>query len=302
MNKRILIGLCVSLCSLAFIQCDSKDDVLEDIKIGKENISTLTLEKQVVKKILLTGGNGKYRVNVENSQIVSITINLDTLIVQGLNLGNTYATISSHDFKKKLDINIVLAGLSVSSQAIELRPGEDKTQEISVSGGGHVRVAVTPEGVVEYKLNANGYLELYPKYEGKAIFSITSEDDKEVKNIEVTVKPKGEIEGFGWYSTRAASYIPLTDNRMIVTEKNVGTWFFGHTRPNDKKNNAMFVSAIMNPKEGKEIEVDVSKNTFRRKAEPNDNIVVGKHSLIVEYVDNSSVTLLGKGVKLKLPY
>lgn len=302
MNKHTLIGLCLSLCILTFAGCaeNDTDETLTEIKIGNENLSKLTIEKQMMKKIILSGGNGKYRVNVENSQIASATINEDTLFVTGHNIGETYATIMSHDFKKKLDISVIIPGISVSSQSINLKPGEENTQEISVSGGGNVKLSVYPEGVVDYKLNAKGYLELYPRYEGKAIITITSQDDRESKDIEVNVKPEGETEQYGWYSTRYASYAPLIDNRLTVNRTNEGTWFFNTTRPN--AGSTMFIAAVSDLVKGQEVQVNVMKNTYKPKSDANDNIAVGRHTLTVEEIQKDYAILLGKGVKLKLPY
>lgn len=307
MNKNILFGLFIC-CVLSFIGCEDENETFPDIQVGEDiNMNELYLNKNTEKKILLSGGNGKYIVNVENSRIVSASISLDTLKVSGLLEGETFATILSHDKKKQLKICITYPELSISHTSVQLVP-QEISQYISISGGGELVTLKKddPAGVVDMKWDySTGILELYPNYEGKASITAISQDGNEKKTIQVRVKPKGEVHVPGWYTTSNQSYYSIINNRMIVKSKKKGTWIFDSTRPNDKGSGGYFpktpgvmlIAPTATPVLGNTLEVEVVKNTFKR-----SNIEVGKHQLLVDEINDTNIHLLGKGVKLLLPY
>lgn len=70
----------------------------------------------------MSGGNGKYIVNVENAQIATADISMDTLKVKGWLEGETFATIISHDKRIRLKINVVFPELGISHSVVQLLP------------------------------------------------------------------------------------------------------------------------------------------------------------------------------------
>lgn len=108
-----------------------------DIRIGKEKTSVdeLSLNKQTEKRLIVSGGNGKYIVNVENSQIATAQMSMDTLKVKGLLEGETFATILSHDKRVRLKINVTFPELGISHSSVQLRP-KDISKFVSILGGG----------------------------------------------------------------------------------------------------------------------------------------------------------------------
>ena len=57
--------------------------------------------------------------------------------INGILEGNTYATIISGDYKKVVNINVVVPELSISQSEIRLYP-RDESKFISLNGGGDV--------------------------------------------------------------------------------------------------------------------------------------------------------------------
>ncbi len=310
MNKRILFGLIIC-CASGFIGCEDENETFPDIQIGQNiNMDELYLNKNTEKKILLSGGNGKYIVNIEDSRIASASISMDTLKVSGLYEGETFATILSHDKKKKLKICITYPELSISHTSINLVPKEI-SRYISITGGGELvnLQKEDPAGVVDIKWDySTGILELYPNYEGKASITAISQNGSEKKTIQIKVKPKGELHVPGWYTTREQSYYSIINNRMIVKSKKKGIWIFDSTHPNGergggytpKEPGVMLIAPISTPVLGDSLEIEVVKNTFPKKEE--NNITVGKHHLLVDEINETNIQLLGKGMKLLLPY
>lgn len=58
------------------------------------------MNKLTTRMILLQGGNGKYIANVADSKVAGVSISKDTLRINGILEGNTYATIISGDYKR----------------------------------------------------------------------------------------------------------------------------------------------------------------------------------------------------------
>ena len=74
--------------------CDKDNNQeVKDIRLGVEDVNEVSLNKLSTRMILLTGGTGKYTVNVADSKIASASISKDTLRISGILEGNTYATI-----------------------------------------------------------------------------------------------------------------------------------------------------------------------------------------------------------------
>ncbi|MCS3266594.1 hypothetical protein NXX78_10020 [Bacteroides fragilis] len=222
MSKNRITALCVAFSIICSFACEDRKEEYPDIRIGKEkNVDELSLNKQTEKRLLVSGGNGKYIVNVENSQIATAQMSMDTLKVKGLLEGETFATVLSHDKRVRLKINVTFPELGISHPIVQLRP-KDISKFVSISGGGE-RVTLQendPADVMDIKWDGStGMLEIMPKYEGEAEVTAISEDGKEQKTIHIKVKPEGELTVPGWYDTRNSSYYVMLNNKMIVRRK-----------------------------------------------------------------------------------
>lgn len=304
MIKNVVTKLCLTFCLICLFACEKQKEELPDIRIGKEKaIDELSLNKQTEKKLLLSGGNGKYIVNVENAQIATAYMSMDTLKIKGLLEGETFATIISHDKRAKLKINVVFPELGVSHSTVQLLP-RFRSKFISISGGGELTKLEEndPADIMDIKWDGStGMLEIYPKYEGEAQVIAISEDAKEKKIIHVKVKPEGELKTPGWYSTKSGSYYVILNNKMVIKRKGVGTWIVNSARPyGDGKlsydNSYMKISPVINPVQGDSIDLNILRYVSRK-----PEIKEGIHRLYVEEIRESEVILRGKGFKFLLP-
>lgn len=306
MSKNILSTLCIAFCIIGFFACEERKEEYPDIRIGKEKTSVdeLSLNKQTEKRLIVSGGNGKYIVNVENSQIATAQMSMDTLKVKGLLEGETFATILSHDKRVRLKINVTFPELGISHSSVQLRP-KDISKFVSISGGGE-RVTLQendPADVIDIKWDGStGMLEITPKYEGEAEVTAVSEDGKEQKTIRISVKPEGELKVPGWYDTTKNSYYVMLNNKMIVKRKGVGTWIIDSARPYGGEittytGSHIKIAPIVNPVKGDSIDLNVLDYSTSH-----GKIKKGVHRLYVEEVGESEVMLRGKGFKFLLPY
>ncbi len=306
MSKNILSTLCIAFCIIGFFACEERKEEYPDIRIGKEKTSVdeLSLNKQTEKRLIVSGGNGKYIVNVENSQIATAQMSMDTLKVKGLLEGETFATILSHDKRVRLKINVTFPELGISHSSVRLRP-KDISKFVSISGGGE-RVTLQendPADVIDIKWDGStGMLEITPKYEGEAEVTAVSEDGKEQKTIRISVKPEGELKVPGWYDTTKNSYYVMLNNKMIVKRKGVGTWIIDSARPYGGEittytGSHIKIAPIVNPVKGDSIDLNVLDYSTSH-----GKIKKGVHRLYVEEVGESEVMLRGKGFKFLLPY
>lgn len=305
MSKNRITALCIAFSIICCFACEDGKEEYPDIRIGKENpVDELSLNKQTEKRLLVSGGNGKYIVNVENSQIATAQMSMDTLKVKGLLEGETFATILSHDKRVRLKISVTFPELGISHSAVRLRP-KDISKFVSISGGGE-RVTLQendPADVMDIKWDGStGMLEIMPKYEGEAEVTAISEDGKEQKTIHVKVRPEGDLTVPGWYDTRNSSYYVMLNNKMIVRRKGVGTWIIDSARPygghiTTYDGSHIKIAPIVNPVQGDSIDLNILDYSASH-----GKIKEGIHRLYVEEVRESEVMLRGKGFKFLLPY
>ena len=167
--KQILFYLLLC-CGIVFAACDS-DNLQEkkDIRLGTDNITEVSLNKLSTRTIILSGGTGKYMANVADSKVAEVKISKDTLRISGIWEGRTYATIISGDFKKRVEINVVVPELSISQSEIRLYP-RDESKFVSLNGGGDIvdLKIEDPDKVINAKWNAKtNILEIQAYYEGE---------------------------------------------------------------------------------------------------------------------------------------
>ena len=124
-------------CSSIFVACSEDASENRDIQVGADDLKEVKLNKLTTRTIILRGGNGKYIANVADSKIAGVSISKDTLRINGILEGNTYATIISGDFKRVVNINVVVPELSISQSEIRLYP-RDESKFISLNGGGDI--------------------------------------------------------------------------------------------------------------------------------------------------------------------
>lgn len=305
MMKNVTSQWCIAFCLICFFACEEQKEELPDIRIGKEKgVEELSLNKQMEKRLLLSGGNGKYIVNVENAQIATASISVDTLKVNGLLEGETFATIISHDKRARLKINVVFPDLEVSHSTVQFRPGF-RSKFVSVFGGGELTKLEEddPADIMDIKWDGStGMLEINPKYEGEARVTAISEDAKKRKVIYIKVRPEGELETSGWYGTNRSFYYLMMNNKMVVRRKGVGTWIANSARPYGGRGatypgSFLKIAPIVKPIQGDSADLNILQYESQ---EP--RIATGIHRLFVEEVRETEVVLRGRGFKFLLPY
>ncbi len=291
---KIKISILLLLLSSLF-SCTSQDDKdMPELKIGEEDFSQININTETLRRILLLGGNGKYTASIANPNIASLKISQDTLKITGLYEGETYATIHSHNFSKRLGISVVPPRLSFSHKEVTLNP-KDIGQFVTLSGGGkdvHLEVD-DPQDCLTYKWNANtNIIELYPKYEGD--ITIKAIDDKgQVQTLKVFVRARELPEDIGFYSTRSSSPYPEIATPLIAYVKGRGLWLMSSAHPSTNTKR-VFIESFPLPQQGAYI--NVSLNCYQL-----DSYKTGSYHLFVESVDDTKVSLRGKGFRIVLP-
>ena len=204
--KKILFYLLLLCCSSIFVACSEDASENRDIQVGADDLKEVKLNKLTTRTIILRGGNGKYIANVADSKIAGVSISKDTLRINGILEGNTYATIISGDFKRVVNINVVVPELSISQSEIRLYP-RDESKFISLNGGGDIvdLKIEDPDKVIDAKWNAKtNILEVQAYYEGEAKIRIISQDKQE-KTLKVVVRCDGTADRVGIYGTTSHS-------------------------------------------------------------------------------------------------
>ncbi len=300
------LGIYMVCLFTSLFACEEHTEEYPEIRIGKEGgVDELRLNKFTEKRLLLSGGNGKFLVNIENAQIATAHISLDTLKIRGLLEGETFATIISHDRRVRLRIHVTFPELGVSHTTVQLRP-KLISRLVSISGGGERTTLEEndPADVMDIKWDGStGMLEIVPKYEGEAEVTAVSEDGKERKTIRVRIKPDGELTIPGWYTTCETQYYVKMNNKMIVKRKGGATWIIDSARPYGGKittydGSYMKIAPITNPVQGDSIDLNILRYSTPKN---NPEIKVGIHRLYVEEVRESEVMLRGRGFKFLLP-
>lgn len=199
------------------------------IKIGEDatSLSEITINRSS-RKILLSGGNNKYSATVADSKIASVTVEKDSLIVTGLQEGRTFATIMSHNYTQRLDINVTFPPITFSQPEMLIYP--DRLREdtsVKLSGGGITpSLSVYPEGVINIKWDAQTEVVVITALRaGDAL--VTAKDEKGNKaELKVKVRPDDFPQKYGIYSTTGryleqnyrlkAVFISKKDNGEII--------------------------------------------------------------------------------------
>ena len=299
--KRILFYLLLLCCGTAFVACSDDNSEAKDIQVGADDLNEVALNKLSTRTIILRGGTGKYTANVADSKIAGVAISKDTLRISGILEGQTYATIISGDFKRRVDINVVVPELSISQSEIRLFP-RDESKFVSLNGGGDFAELQIedPDKIMNAKWNAKtGILEIQAHYEGEAKIRVIAQDKKE-KTLKVVVRCEGTADRVGVYSTTSRSIYTHMNTIMAVRRPGIGVWFCSGARPYTAKRVLKITPAIVNPVVGSHVNVTLSM-TYPDEFS-NSGLKEGQYKLFVEEVREHDAVLRGQGFKLVIPY
>lgn len=297
--KILILGVFFSSCQ------KENQGVHNEIKIGNEatSLSEITINKLTERKILLSGGDEKFRVNIENSKVASASIHQDTLKIKGILEGETFATITSHDQKKQLKVKIIPPIMRISQKEIRLYP-QDESKFVSVSGGSdEVAMKVDdPNQAIKVKWNGvTGILEITALQEGDAVITLTSSDGSS-ESLKIKVRPDGSTEEIGLYTTYRRSYQHTLAPRVVVKRKGVGIWLSAITNPYGVSGTISGVVAkippVENPKAGETIDLLVE---FKEDFGSSFLFKTGTYSFVIEEVRENTIVLKGNRFKLVLP-
>lgn len=309
-NRFYLFLLCMSTLLIAFSSCKKEVQVpITDIKIGgDEMLSEVAINRQVERKILLSGGSGKYKVNIHDSRIATASISKDTLMIKGILEGETFATVLSHDKKAKLKISVVAPSLSFSHKEVEICP-KDRAFFVSLAGGGeHVQLTkIDPDEALSMRWDARtGIVELHGLYEGEVEVIATAESGERA-TLHVRIKAADKILWAGVYGTNDKYYNSNELLRCItmVEKAGIGVTLHNSTLPYGGKIDHRYEAAalqftpeIFDPKVGEMIELDIRNLGSKTKVED------GHYSLRVEEVreESQTVVLHHPRFKVHIPY
>ena len=299
--KRILFYLLLLCCGTAFVACSDDNSEAKDIQVGADDLKEVALNKLSTRTIILRGGTGKYTANVADSKIAGVAISKDTLRISGILEGQTYATIISGDFKRRVDINVVVPELSISQSEIRLFPRAE-SKFVSLNGGGDFAELQIedPEKIMNAKWNAKtGILEIQAHYEGEAKIRVIAQDKKE-KTLKVVVRCEGTADRVGVYSTTSRSIYTHMNTIMAVRRPGIGVWFCSGARPYTAKRVLKITPAVVNPVVGSHVNVTLSM-TYPDEFS-NSGLKEGQYKLFVEEVREHDAVLRGQGFKLVIPY
>ena len=299
-----------ALLLLAFQACKEEDKTpVSDIRIGKgEMLSEISLNRQTERKILLSGGNSKFKVNIEDSRIATVSISRDTLKIKGLFEGETFATITSHDKRARLKINVIPPSLGFSRDTIYTYP-EARLYHIGLAGGGEM-VTLTkddPHNILSMAWDGkSGIVEIHTHYEGEVDIIARGENGTEAK-LHVKIKPDDEIVDPGVYGTNSRYYSnnEIMRSVMMVEKEGFGVTMHNSARPYGGRittyngSSLQFTPEIVNPKLGDVIEVDILDRGSEK-----PKIVSGKYNLTVEEIREKTGTVILRHPRFKvhIPY
>ncbi len=280
-----------------FFSCVKQDDTdMPELRIGKEDFKQIDINTETLRRIVLLGGNGKYTASISNPNIASLKISQDTLKITGLYEGETYATIHSHNFSKRLGISVVPPRLSFSHKEVTLNP-KDIGQFVTLSGGGkdvHLEVD-DPQECLSYKWNANtNIIELYPRYEGDVVIKAVDKKSGQVQTLKVFVQAREMPQTTGFYSTRSSSPYPEFASPLCAVIKGKGLLMFTSAQPTPQTKRVL-VEPFELPKQG--VYIDIKINFFGF----GDSYKTGLYHLFVERIDKDKLSLRGKGYRIVLP-
>lgn len=190
------------------------------LKIGsyQESIDKIYINAQSVRNIILSGGDKNYTVSVERSDLVNMKIYEDTLWIKGLLEGNTFATVSSADYKNRIEVHVIPQSIFFSQDTIYLYPGygvDDQNTKIQLSGGGEAPIIKVhdTDNIISVKWDArSNYLNIISYKEGIAYINANSQDGTQSQRLVVIVRAEDADSIYktrGVYKTTNRTTYPL---------------------------------------------------------------------------------------------
>lgn len=294
-------------CGVALLLISCSPELItqyDPIALG-ENLTEVSINRLVERKILIKGGNGKYHALVEDARIAQVTTSLDTLKVKGVLEGETFAVIHSHDHSLRVPLRVIYPELTFSVGDIRLYP-QDRSKFVSLIGGDEYTslTEVDEDDIIDFKWDANTNLvEINAHYEGKAKLIARTQDGKEL-TLNITVKAEDEPEEYGIYETshKFLNNNQSIANRLFVHRPGVGIWLSSVASPLGGHaitytGTVLKIDPIVNPVLGQYIELNISEITGPKTGAP-----LGKIRVLVEEKKDGAVILRGKRHKFYLPY
>lgn len=302
-----ILLLCLFVLSLCHLH-SCKDDTAAYPPIVMEQVNPeegISLYRNVKRNILLKGGNGKYKAQVADSRVAAVKVINDTLKVDALFEGNTFATIRSAGISQQLPIKVVYPRLTFSTDSIRLFP-KDRTRFVTLMGGDiHTRIIVDdPDDILQAKWDARSHIvEINAYYEGLVTITAIAEDgDKAVLKVRVMAVDQPTECGIYGTGNKYFSNNKSINNVLVVHRPHQGTWISSVASPYGGwaytyQGTVLHISTIVAPKVGERREIEIKRLTG-----PRTSITEGIYRAVVEKVDDEKVVLRTPRHKLILPY
>lgn len=308
--KRILpliLLLTVSINTLLIISSCTKDAQYSPINLQQvDPTKGISLYRNVQRNILIKGGDGKYKAQIADSRIAAVKIINDTLKVDALLEGNTFATIHSAGLTQRLLIHVVYPRLTFSADSIRLFP-KDRTKFVTLMGGDlNTKITIDdPYKILDTKWDAATHiLEINAFYEGLATITAEAEDGDKA-TLKVRVQAADQPTEMGIYGTgnKYFSNNKTINNVLVVHRPYKGIWISSVTSPYGGwaftyNGVVLHISPIINPQKGEERDIEI---TWKKRGPfvPFEN---GTYKAIVEKIDDEKVVLRTARHKWVLPY
>lgn len=299
MKQIYKLGYILFACGLLFTlttSCKSDNESTSPLLIGETtDTSEVRLSASAERKIILRGGNKKYDASIADAQIARLTIVKDTLKIQGLLEGSTYATITTAEHTRKLNIIVEAQDISLSKTDILLTPG-DVSDIVSVTGGGlGLTLQVdNPEGAIETPtIDKSGKLQIKAKHEGDATINFVAAG-KETRSLSVKVRQTTTTDKYGFYKTTNSTPYNEIATPLIVERRGVGYALYNTVKPN-ANTKRLFVALTAVPTKGEILMLNLKSNQLDTKYQ------AGEYRFVVEDVSEKAIRLRGQGFRLILP-
>lgn len=286
----------IALVFILATSCENSQESTSPLLIGETaDMSEVSLSAKAERKIILRGGDKKYGASVADPTIARISIVKDTLKVQGLLEGNTYATITTAEHTRKLNIMVQAPDISLSKNELLLTPGE-VSEMVSVMGGGlGLKLIVdNPEQAIETaSIDKNGKVLIKTRHEGDATLRFTAEG-KEDKILTIKVRQTSTTNKYGFYKTSNSTPYQEMATPLIVERPGQGYTLYNTVQPSSNTKR-LFVALRKVPSEGETLQLDIKAVQLDPKYQS------GQHSFVVESVTSTSIRMRGQGFRLILP-
>ena len=306
--KKILYLIVVSLVAFSLYSCEKDNDYeILPLKLGtgETTLESVSINMLSERDILLSGGNGKYKANVENSKIATAKLIGDTLRIKGLAMGETFLKVISHNQSQKLQIKVESAMPLFSKEVVRIYPDKKEVRKfVSLTGGDEFTKLIEddPDDIIEVKWDGReDLLEIKAYYEGDAYVRAVNPDGNEAK-MKIEVRVEDEPEKVGIYNTsgRYLSNNVALKGVLVVQRKDLGVVISNTANPYvgnvNYNGTSLKIDPIRNPIVGEYMDINIDAFAGRT------DIPLGKHHVLVEKVKGNLVQLRSSRHKFLLPF